>query len=121
MQGESVVAASGRRVPHEGVDVVVAQEPCRCLTDEEEPSRIAGGGGGRGSRVGERGDLDRLLIVTQSCVASLPAGGGQDGLPAFNYLNVTQPGKHPQTVTQKHGVAQEVTGAITTSASAALA
>ena len=62
--GQSVEAAVRVCVPHHCADVVVACEPVDREIDTSPPVVIVGDRKGASARVGQCGDLDRLLVET---------------------------------------------------------
>ena len=61
------------------------------------PGGVAGDRGGGGAGVGERGDLDRLLVVAGAAARPRRQPAGRDDRQlAVGDLDVAQPGQHPQ-------------------------
>ncbi len=92
VRGQAVIAAAGRRVPHRRAGVVVAQEPRDGLPHAGVPAAVAGHRGGGGAGVGERGDLDRLLVVAGPWRrrAASPPTGTTDSRPSVIWMSRSQ-------------------------------
>ena len=78
---QAVVAAAGGRVEHRRAAVVVTGEPGPGRADAVAPPLVGGEVERARARVGQRGDLDRLLVEPDRGVADAPSGHRRDREP----------------------------------------
>src|SRR5216683_2835399 len=103
---EAVGAAAGSLVQHRNPGIVVAQEPRHAQVHAGEPGPVTGDGRRAHARVGQRGDLDRLLVEARARLARPPSSGRHHGQVAAAGLDQQEPVEHPQAGVEERVTAQ---------------
>src|SRR5437879_2351491 len=80
---ETVATAVAHRVVQRHLGVVVAEEPLRSTHDTIEPIGMSSDGKGSVTSVGQRGDLDRLLVVAGTGFPCSPSAYRRNREPAI--------------------------------------
>lgn len=107
---QSVVSTAGLGVPHHRSGVVAARKPLDREVDAATPLVITGHRSGAGAGIGDRRDLDRLLVERRGVIVWPGAADRSRREMTVEGFAIKQPTQQAEPVLDDLGSAEEVTG-----------